>query len=322
MHISVLKFLGICFGLIAAIYFGPIEGKVLVVTHSYNRPDFIEYQALTLKKFLKDDYEFIVFNDGPTNKLADLIAKACEEMSIRCIRVPQEIHQQPYLPHDPWEDWNCPSVRTANAIQYSFDTLCFDYDGIVAVIDSDMFLIRDFSIADYLKDYDIAAVAQWRGSMGCVKYIWNGIMFFNMNTLPNKRSLNFNCGTILGNHTDTGGFTYYYFKENPNAKVLYMRDQLDLTDGDYIVNSYELEGRDYIDEEEVLNAVKSNKPLLQFMQEQPDDIQFFLDFAILHYRRAGNYHNKPNKYHKHKTEILRKFMNGILGKETSALKSL
>lgn len=312
MYNAFARFLGLCFGLVALLNFDSIEGKILVITHSYNRPDFIEYQYLTFKKFLKDDYEFVVFNDGPTNKLAELIAKTCENLGIRCIRVPQEIHQQPYLPRDPWEDWNCPSVRTANAIQYSFDILAFDHNGIVAVIDSDMFLIRDFSIADYLKDNDIAAVAQWRGSMGCIKYIWNGIMLFNMNTLPNKRSLNFNCGSILGNHTDTGGYTYYYFKENPKAKILYMRGQLDLTDGDYIVNSYEPEGREYLEEEDVINAVKSNESLVQLIRDKPDDIQFYLDFAILHYRRAGNYNSKPNKYHQHKTDVLRKFINGLL----------
>lgn len=303
------KWLLILFGYISISF--SVEAKVLVMTHCYNRPDFIEMQFNTLKKFLKDDYEYVVFNDGPTNKLSTLINEACQKLSIRCFKVPQEIHQQPYLLRAPWEDRNCPSVRTANAIQYSFDSFAFNHDGIVAVIDSDMFLIRDFSITDYLKDNDISAVAQWRGSNGIITYLWNGIMFFNMNTLPNKESLNFNCGSIEGNHTDTGGYTYYYLKENPEAKILYMRDQLDMTDGDFIVNSYELEGREYLSEEEVYNLVKGNAPLLKLIQAQPDDIQFFLNFAILHYRRAGNYNAKSNEYHKKKTSILNNFITDI-----------
>lgn len=289
-----------------------LDAKILLITHSYNRPEFIEYQYKTFQRFLKDDYEYIVFNDGPTPTLARKIEEACQKLGIRCFTVPQDIHQQPYLPRAPWEDWNCPSIRTANAIQYSFDTLAFDHNGIVAVIDSDMFLIRSFSIVDYLKDYDVSAVAQWRGANGKIKYLWNGIMFFNMRTLPNKLSLNFNCGSIMGNHTDTGGFTYYYLKDNPNARILYMREQLDITDGDFIVNSYELEGREYLSEEDVLSALKSNAHLLQLVQTHPDDIQFFLNFTFIHYRRAGNYNGKSNVYHKKKASILCQFISQII----------
>ncbi len=294
------------------LYMNVLSAKVLIVTHSYNRPDFIKVQHETFKKFMLDEYEFVVFNDGPTQKLAGQIEGVCRELAIRCVRVPQEIHQMPYLSRQPWEDGNCPSVRTSNAIQYSFDTCAFDHEGIVAVIDSDMFLIRPFSIAAYLGDYDLSAVAQWRGSMGCIPYIWNGVMFFNMKTLPNKRSLNFNCGSIDGNHTDTGGFTYYYIKENPEAKILYMKGQLDMTDGDYITDSYDLENRGYLSKEEVLKTIPSNDAFLRLVQAGPDDIQFFLHFAFLHYRRAGNYHNKSHSYHLEKTHIVDQFIEEIV----------
>ncbi len=289
-----------------------MQAKVLIMTHSYNRPDFIRLHYKTFQKFLKDDYEYVVFNDGPTEKLSKQIQEVCQELAIRCFTIPQEIHQLPYLARQPWEDWNCPSVRTANAIQYSFSTLGFDYSGIVAVIDSDMFLIKEFSIEDYMKDYDLSAVAQWRGSMGAIKYIWNGIMFFNMETLPNKQTLNFNCGSINGNHTDTGGFTYYYLKENPNIRIDYMRNQLDLTDGDFVTNSYELEERGYLLREGVLSAIGYNSHLAKFIESNPDDMQFFLDYAFLHYRRAGNYNHKSNSYHQKKTELLNHFIESII----------
>ncbi len=289
-----------------------LSAKVMVITHSYNRPDFIRLQHATLKKFLLDEYEFVVFNDGPTSKLADQIDKVCRELHIYCIRIPQEIHQMAYLTRQPWEDWNSPSVRTANAIQYSFNAYAFNYDGIVAVLDSDMFLIRPFSIEQHLQDYAISAVKQWRGSLGYIEYIWNGLMFFNMNTLPNKRSLNFNCGTIYGNHTDTGGYTYFYLRENPQAKVLYMREQIDVTDGDYIVDSYDLENREYLLKDEVLRKVSYDDALVRFVQAEPDDVQFFLNFAFLHYRRGGNYHHKSHLYHHEKTRLFDCFLKEIL----------
>ena len=43
--------------------------KVLIITHVYNRPDFIEIHAESFKAFLKDDYEYIVFNDAPNDDM-------------------------------------------------------------------------------------------------------------------------------------------------------------------------------------------------------------------------------------------------------------
>src|ERR1700733_11055839 len=93
-------------GLIAIVCMNALSAKVLIVTHSYNRPDFIELQHETFAQFMADEYEFVVFNDGPTNKLAKEIEETCRKLTVRCIRIPQEIHQTPYLPRQPWEDWN------------------------------------------------------------------------------------------------------------------------------------------------------------------------------------------------------------------------
>ena len=39
--------------------------QILICTFAYNRPDFIEIQYLTFKKFLMDDFKLVVFNDFP-----------------------------------------------------------------------------------------------------------------------------------------------------------------------------------------------------------------------------------------------------------------
>ena len=39
-------------------------GKVLIFTFAYNHPDFIELQHQLFQKFLKDEYEFVVFDDS------------------------------------------------------------------------------------------------------------------------------------------------------------------------------------------------------------------------------------------------------------------
>lgn len=291
--------------------------KVMIITHGYNRPDFIEIQYKTFKKFLKDNYEYIVFNDGPTPSQAQEIEDICTKLGIRCFRIPQEIHSRPYMYRDPREEvnsYNTPSVRCSNAVQYSLDILGFDHDGIVAIVDSDMFLIQEFSIVNYLKDYDIASVSRKVGNPQ-IEHIWVGIMFLNMNTLPNKRTLNFNCGFIGDTPVDAGGYNYYYLVQNPGIKVRFMRDQYDIANDTYILNSYEPQGARYTTKTEVLEAIKSNKHLVKLIEQGPDDIQLFIKGTFLHYRRGSNYINRPPAYHKQKTQIINSFLDSILSEK-------
>ena len=65
----------ILFILSLASYFNYSCSKVLIITHAYNRPEFIPLQDITFKKFLKDDYEFVVFNDARDPKIKKDIYK-------------------------------------------------------------------------------------------------------------------------------------------------------------------------------------------------------------------------------------------------------
>jgi hypothetical protein len=154
-------------------------------------------------------------------------------------------------------------------VQYSLDILGFDHDDIVAIIDSDMFLVKEFSIAEYLSGYDIAGQPQSRAD---VHYLWNGIMFFNMNTLPNKKTINCNCGIINNQGCDVGGYLYYYFKENPSIKIKY-------------VNHYYIES---------------------------NNTEYFIDKTFFHYRGGGNWDHQSRAYHKQKTKFLHDFINNVL----------
>lgn len=161
---------------------------VRIFTHVCNRPEFIEWQYLTFKKFMRDDYIFTVFNDAKDPGMAQRMVDMCKRYNIECIRIPQEIHSRPYLNRLPGEDYQSSCARCANVVQYSLDTVGFNYDGIVMIIDSDMFLTHPFSVKEFMTGYDIAAVPQSRNND--VHYLWNGLVFMDMRTLPNKRTLN------------------------------------------------------------------------------------------------------------------------------------
>ncbi len=58
-----------------------ISSKILIITHAHNRPEFIPLQDVTFKEFLKDDYEFVVFNDARDEKIDKEIFETYNQLS-------------------------------------------------------------------------------------------------------------------------------------------------------------------------------------------------------------------------------------------------
>ncbi len=185
--------------------------KVLILTYSFNRPDFIEWQYKTFEKFLLDDYEFVVFNDAQNSVVSRQIEAMCDRYGIACVRVPQN-HPN-----------NTPGGRHQVSIRYSLDSRGFNHTGIVCMIDSDMFLVKHFSIVNFMKNYDIAGWGQFRPNN--VYYLFPGLVFMDMSRLPNKETMNWAGGNINGSAVDTGGQIHYYLKYNPNVR-LYKMDSI------------------------------------------------------------------------------------------------
>lgn len=183
--------------------------KVLIMTYVYNRPDFIELHDKTFKAFLKDDYEYVVFNDAPDYGMQRNIEQTCEKLGIRCFRTPPEMHAgRPF-----------PGQRHIDGIHYSLNQIGFDHDGLVMIIDADMFLIKPFSAIEFSKDYDLMGQEQSReNGTHKVTYMSPLVVFMNMKTLPNKKTISFEGGPVEGLLCDVGGYIYYYLKNNPSVK--------------------------------------------------------------------------------------------------------
>jgi len=207
-------------------FFSTVSPKILLITYAFNRPDFIEVQYKTFKKYLRDDYEFIVFNDAKNKKMEMDINNVCDNLAIRCFRIPQAIHSRPYLQRlsfGPFHTYQLPAVRNSNVVQYSLDLLGFKHNDLVAIFDSDLFLIKEFSIREYLKGYNIAGWPRAgyiipnpserikkENRVSAPVFLWIGLVFFDMPAIRNKKLINFNCGIINGFQVDAGGFTHYF----------------------------------------------------------------------------------------------------------------
>ena len=93
-----------------------------VLTAVVNNPIFIEIQNYTLKKYMKCDYEFIVFNDakgfpdfsnGNNPRIKIIIEELCKKLDIKCINIPNEQHIN--------EESAC--IRCANSMNFILERL-------------------------------------------------------------------------------------------------------------------------------------------------------------------------------------------------------
>lgn len=282
--------------------------KVLIFSYSYNRPDFIEIQHKTFKKFLLDDYEFIIFNDAVDPVLYQGIRQKCADLDIRCIDMPQNLHKS-----------NSASVRNADIVNYSLRQLGFDYNGIVVLLDSDLFLVREFSIVEYMRNYALGGLYQERSSGPTkVDYLWVGIVFLDMQKLPSRNSMDFSPGNIKGVQVDTGGFTHHYLSRNRDVPVRYMNSY-----SAFYANK-ELTGFicPQCDKESFpcRHALENLQAFGLFDKEQVGFLlakhgntgEYFLDGNFYHYGSGTNWTNHSPTYHEEKTRSLNAYIQAIL----------
>jgi len=173
---------------------------IYIFTSVVNRPDFVELQNKLFKKFLKNSHEFHVIDDSIIESIESQFQNVCYENGLKYYKKP-------------------PRATALNPAQSCADTIQWTYDNIIRknhsndivfFLDSDMFLIDEFDIEEYMNNVIISGLPQVRGH---VTYMWNGIMFFNMPIIEDK-DIDFSDGVVEGEMTDVGGHTYWYFKKN------------------------------------------------------------------------------------------------------------
>lgn len=264
---------------------------IRLLTFHYNRPDFIELQHKTLQKFMQEDYELIVINDGNTPERAQAIRLTCEQYGIRCVRFEQHWHFTDCLNdqvlswlYDPafihthlsfWtQDWhgvlNQPSVRHCHAIQYALDHFGYGHDDIVAILDGDIFPIRPISLKTLLKDVPIAGIRRTVAEEN-LEYLWVPFIAFDQSRLPNIHDLKFNVAFIEGHIHDSGAESYYYLKNNPGVNVKMY---------DYHGSTY------YFDKPiSVMEAQGFNYHEIELIKSLPwpQCVEFHVNFSFLHF---------------------------------------
>ena len=193
-----------------------------IFTFAHKRPDFIELQLKSFRKYLQEDFKFWVFNNAAFDIQKDNYRKIeaeCTRLGLdhRGILFDQEITDQApkynvgpvFRPNGMYDNAN---VACAYPLCWAWERILSKMGNPMCIMDSDMFLVEPIKLTDYLKENDLCFVSQAREH---VRYAWNGIILANPPQLPVPETLNWWCGQVDGIPVDVGGQTYKYFNDYP-----------------------------------------------------------------------------------------------------------
>lgn len=251
---------------------------IKIYTFAHKRPDFIELQLKSFKKNLKDEFEFIIFNnanfDHNKNQYNE-IHKICKELKLQCIDIKIDfsiIKNRTVFENNEYIN---PAIACAYPLCYAWKEIISKTNDKICIIDSDMFIFKQFDVCKILSNYDLVYLPQSRNN---VYYMWNGLVFMNLKNMPNKSYLSWWCGLISGENTDVGGNTFYYLNKYRNK----------LRIGSLIQH--------HITEDNTCDF-------------QPPNYEYFSidnnERFIWHYRGGSGWDKKSQEYHDKKTQWLK-----------------
>ena len=167
--------------------------KTKIVTFVFNRPDLLDYQIRSLKKFIIGDKDISVVYDTRDDQYYDEFKKICTEHDV-------ELH------HHKSEPGGSPSFYHAQTAKWAYDTLIKTEEDncIVLFLDHDMFLIDDYNVVEEMSSNDVMGCLQSRED---ISYIWPGL-FFCKKSSTEEIKFDFFPQTVDGQMLDTGGGTY------------------------------------------------------------------------------------------------------------------
>jgi hypothetical protein len=187
---------------------------ISIFTYAHKRPDFIEMQYETIKKYLKCEYEFVVFNNAIDNvQQYSEIHSICKRLNIKCVDVELEKDMQVTtgVTNFNGNAYITPNVACSYPIMWSFRNYVTT-EKLVCILDSDMFFVNDVDLVSIIEDKDIVYIPQYRQNHK-IKYIWNAFVLLNLAKRPELKNLDWTPAPINGENMDVGSQTHYYVKK-------------------------------------------------------------------------------------------------------------
>jgi len=288
----------------------------------FNRPDFILLQNKTLRKFVKEDFEYVVVNNASQPEIRNVLEQAAKSISIRTIQVFENIDQHAAAAY--------PGYHHSIAMNQILRDEIKNQNDICVILDGDMFLLKPYSFEEKMKGVQLlGGLLQQKGrywltpvaigmkpfelpDFDSINLI--GSHIFNMEPHDKSKDVSFyprkvgdnyvfDCPACTGavscsdeNHIrlDTGGEIYTYLRDHPDVKVKRMSTTSQIKN-DSIHKFPELTKHGYTEE-----------------------YHFEIyDGSFLHYCRSSNWDRKNFDFHQRKTRVLVDIAESVMRGETS-----
>jgi hypothetical protein len=254
---------------------------IKIFSFSSNRADFIGLQMHSFRMHLKEDFEFIIFNNALFDnsygrdyenlhqqaevtgaKMIDIVkdpglVDRCQKIELSC-----PLFNSPGL-------YSNANVAHAYALCWAWENVISKERGAIGIFDSDVFLVDPVKLTDSLYPYQMRNIPDGKPHPDgrTFRYMWPTFVLIDMTTLPDPETLNWWCGRVENVPVDVGGQTYHYFQAHPSLDVLPV-------------------------------------PRKHFQEMNYDE--FYLgDATILHYRSGSNWDHQTREFHQQKTEWLK-----------------
>jgi len=176
------------------------EKIVDILTIAFNNLETIQTQVTYLKKYLKDNFKYIVVDNSTKEEASTQIEKYCKKMKISYVRLLNNPYNgvDPSRSHGMALDWSYRNIIKNSRSRY-FGT-----------IDHDIYPVKNTSIIQFLKKTKVWGHYHERENRW---YLWPGFSFFDKNGLEN---INVDFLPVPG--LDTGGANwesiYKYLNRN------------------------------------------------------------------------------------------------------------
>ena len=270
---------------------------IYIFTVCYNSPKFIQYQYLLLKKYLVNDFEYIIYdntctdtkgnkiyltNDNIDNK--NELLKICDKYDIKVNEIPTKIYGVKLNDGSYCFPNYDPSTRAGKSISYACSDMISktEINDILFLIDIDMFLIKKLDLFDKFGDNDIIGIIQNRYH---INYFTNQLFCFSKKNIKEKniKHINFLPSKIDEINTDCGGNLSYLLNDQPELRCIYLSNNV--TKENYI--KYDIHHDDEYLDNLLKNYISENysDKLLQYREYR---CEIYMD-SFLHFRAGSNW---------------------------------
>ena len=268
---------------------------IKIFTFASHRVDFIGLQMHSFRKYLKEDFEFVVFNNAKYDWAGGAsyngINEQCGQIGVSVIDIQKD---KALLDRCQQVEFSCSmlnpqglysnaNVAHAYAFCWAWENIMYKEQIPIAIFDSDVFLIQPTKLTDTLNPHHICNISDGKPSPEGppILYMWPTFVLLDMVRLPDPQTLNWYCGQIRGVPVDVGGQTHHYLQAHPEL--------------------------------DVYDVPKQHFPYPEIAEtypcpvEPPDYDEFYLkDAIVLHYRSGSNWNHRSGDYHQRKTEWLKR----------------